>query len=390
LSLNGKTILFAWELGEGLGHLPPLKAIATAAKAEGATPVFALRDTEQTQGALAEVGAQILPAPFWPTPAAPGEPSGTYADILSANGFGMAASLRSLIDAWSLVIDRVRPDLIVCEHAPGAAITAHGRIPVAMTGSGFVVPPVDGADFPSYEPGKGAPQRQRAVLDVMQEVFGALKRSTPQTITEPFCGAFRGVYTFPELDTYRSVRREAALGPIEPVPPLTPLPVKQRLFVYSAADLAMINELTQALMELGPQASAYFRGQLGARGAVLKSRGITLYERAPALASVLGEASAVFSHGGTGFTCAALAAGRPHILYPRHFEAQSTARALEEYGAGIAFAPFDAKRFRDAVVRAHEPAMREAAQAAGAAAQAFVAQARPLETTMAALRRLFS
>jgi UDP:flavonoid glycosyltransferase YjiC (YdhE family) len=144
-------------------------------------------------------------------------------------------------------------------------------------------------------------------------------------------------------------------------------------------------------MDLGPEASAYFRGSLGARAAAIRSRGVTVYDDAPALAAVLPEASAVFSHGGTGFTYAAFAAGRPHILNPRHFEARATARALEELGAGICLQPFEPKKFRDAVARANDDrAMREAAQKAGTAAQAFVAQATPLETTMAALRKLFA
>ena len=121
MSLDGKTILFAWELGEGLGHLPPLKAIAQAAKIEGATPVFALRDAVLPREALTEIGGQILPAPFWPTPAPPPSASGTYADILIANGFTSAANVRALIGAWAQIIDLVRPDLIVCEHAPSAA-----------------------------------------------------------------------------------------------------------------------------------------------------------------------------------------------------------------------------------------------------------------------------
>jgi hypothetical protein len=389
VSLDGKTILLAWELGEGLGHLPPLKAIAQAAKAEGARPVFALRDAVLTREALAEIDAQILPAPFWPTPSLPPTTSGTYADVLIGNGFSSAANVRALVGAWAQVVDLVKPDLIVCEHAPGAALAAFGRIPIAMVGNGFVVPPTDGAEFPSYEPGRGEPQRQRPLLSVIQEALGDMGRSAPKTICEPFRGVFRGIYTFPALDTYRRVRREPVLGPIEPVPPLSPLPAKRKLFAYSAADYVLINEVTQALMDLGPQASAYFRGSLGARGEVIKSRGVQVYDTAPALSSVLPEASVVFSHGGTGFTYAALAAGRPHILNPRHFEARATAQALEELGAGIALHPFEPKKFREAVVRANEDrGLRDSAQKAGAMAQAFVAQATPLETTMAALRAI--
>lgn len=388
---SGKTLLFAWELGEGLGHLPALKAIALAAKAEGATPVFALRDAVLTREALADVGARILPAPFWPTPTLPPAASGTYADILVANGFSSAANLRALIGAWEQIIDLVKPDLMVCEHAPSAALSAFGRIPVAFVGNGFVVPPADGAEFPPYERGRGEPQRQRPVLTIIQEALSDLGRAQPKTICEPFRGAFRGIYTFPALDTYRHVRRETVLGPIESLPPLLPLPPKRKLFAYSAADYALASEVAQALMDLGAEASAYFRGSLGARAAVIKTRGVTIFDNAPALADVFANASAVFSHGGTGFTYAAFAAGRPHLVNPRHFEAHATARALEELGAGICLYPFEAKKFRDAVARANDDvALREGAQKAGAAAQAFVVQATPLETTMAALRTILA
>lgn len=386
MALNGKTLLLAWELGEGLGHLPALKAIALAAKAEGARVVFALRDPVLSRASLAEVGAQVLPAPFWPTPSMPASLSGTYADLIAANGFASVENARALIGAWDQLFDVVKPDLVVCEHAPGAAIAAFGRVPVAVVGNGFVVPPADGSEFPPFEAGRGDVQRQAPVLAVIREALASLGRAAPTTICEPFRGVFRGVFTFPALDTYRRVRRETVLGPVEALPALTPLPAKRKLFAYSASDAAMIEPMTQALMSLGLQASAYFRGSLGARAAVLRSRGVTLYDEAPPLADVLPEASVVFSHGGSGFTHAALAAGRPHVVYPRHFEAHATARALEELGVGILLAPFEPKRFADAVARANDStAMRDAAQKAGESAQAFLRQSAPVATAIAAL-----
>ena len=94
MTLAAKTILFAWELGEGLGHLPALKALALAAKAEGARVVFALREPVPARMALADVDAEILRAPFWPTPQMPAKPSGSYADLIAANGFASAANAR--------------------------------------------------------------------------------------------------------------------------------------------------------------------------------------------------------------------------------------------------------------------------------------------------------
>ncbi len=389
MSLDTKTVLFAWELGEGLGHLPPLKAIAKALTQEGAKAIFALRDPVLTRTVLADIGSAILPAPFWPTPTVPPVSSGTYADILIANGYASPANICALVRAWDEILDLAKPDLIVCEHAPGAALAALGRIPVAFVGNGFVVPPADGPEFPPYEAAKGETGRQRPVFAAIQGAFEALGRKAPQTICEPFRGAFRGIYVFPELDTYRQVRREPVLGPIEPMPRLCEPPAKRRLFAYSAADYALADELMRGLMDIGAQAGAYFRGSLGSRAAVLRSRGVTVYDDAPSLLTVLPEAGVVFSHGGTGLTNAALAAGRPHIVNPRHFEALMTARRLEELNVGITMQAFEAKRFREAVNRANDDAtMRDAALKKGAAAQEFMNRAKPLENTVAALHRI--
>lgn len=388
MTLAAKTILFAWELGEGLGHLPALKAIALAAKVEGARVVFALREPGPARAALAALDAEILPAPFWPTPALPAKASGSYADLIAANGFSSVANARTTIGGWDAVFDAVKPDLVVSEHAPGAVIAAFGRLPVALVGNGFVVPPADAAWFPPFEAGRGDHAAQADVLQVVHEALVALGRTAPDEICAPFRGVFRGVFAFPALDHYRDIRREVQLGPVEPMPPLMPLPVKRKLFAYSATDAAMIEPMTQALMTLGPQAGVYLRGSPGARAAVLRSRGVTVHDTAPSLASVLPEASAVFSHGGSGFTHAALAAGRPHIIYPRHGEAHYTARMVEALGAGIVLTPFEPKRFAEAVARANDDhAMRDAALKAGEAAQAFLRETRPVEAAMACLRR---
>ena len=386
-----KTVLLAWELGEGLGHLPPLKAIALGLQPYGVRPVFALRDTVGTRATLKETGGVILQAPFWPNPKPPQVLSHSYADILAGNGYGAAETARTLIAGWDVLIDQVKPDLVVCEHAPGAALAAFGRVPVALVGNGFVVPPADGEAFAAYEPGRGEPGRQGPVLRALQEAFAELNRAAPTSICEAFRGAFRGIYSYPELDTYGHVRREPVLGPIELPPALTPLPATRQVFFYSTSELAMIDALSHSVMEIGPQARVYFRGSPGARAAVLRSRGVRVDDEAPALAEVLPEASVVFSHGGTGFSNAALASGRPHIVYPRHYEARSTARELEALGCGICIDPFDGQLFREAVKRAHgDTAMREAAQKAGAAAQAFVARSRALEATLMGLRALLA
>ena len=389
MSLAGKTVLLAWELGEGLGHLPPLKAIALALKPLGVKPVFALRETQHAGPALREVGAEIYVAPHWAKPSKPPFKTGSFADILGANGHSTGEHAFGIIGAWDRLIDKVKPDLIVCEHAPSAMLSAFGRIPVAFVGTGFVVPPADDARFPTYRPGFGSPEGQDVVLEAISFALRRLGRPAPATLTEPFRGDFRGVYSFPLIDSYRSVRRERVLGPIEPQPPLVPFPDRPRLFVYSALDFARIDALVQCLMDIGPEVSVYLRGNLGPGAAILRSRGVEVFDKPQPFAEIMPRASVVFSHAGSGFTNAALACGRPHITFPRHFEAKASAMGLEQAGCGIRLETLDVAAFRAAYRRANmDTAMRDAAQRVGQQAQEFVTSARAHDVTIEAVKRL--
>lgn len=387
----GKTVLLAWELGVGLGHLPALRAIAAGLKSRGVRIVAALRQAEAAVAAFPDLGVEILAAPHWPEPAKPSRPSGSYADVLSANGHASDAQSARLIGAWDKLIDSVRPDALVCDHAPTAAISAHGRIPVALVGSGFTVPPAEEAWFPSNRPDQGSTEAQAPVLEAIAGGLERLGRAAPATLTAPFRAAFRGVYALPLTDAYRHARLEAVLGPIESLPAPSPLPAQPRLFAYSTWDLAFVDMLMRGLMDIGPAASVFFRDHGGPRGAILRSRGIEVFDRAPDLATVLPRASAVFSHAGSGFTHAALAAGRPQILHPLHFEAQANARGVVAAGCGLLLDNADIPNLRSAFERvAFDEAMQAAAQREAIATHDFVASARARDVTIETIARLLA
>jgi hypothetical protein len=64
--MTGKTALFLWEPGEGLGHLPTLKAIATGLRSRGWRVAFVVREVENVRASLASLDCPILQAPHWP------------------------------------------------------------------------------------------------------------------------------------------------------------------------------------------------------------------------------------------------------------------------------------------------------------------------------------
>lgn len=327
-------VLLAWELGEGLGHLVPLFALAASLRATGVTPVFAVRDPAAARRFRGSAAFEIVQAPYWPDPQPARGPSRGYINILHANGFHDATALGGLLDAWDGVIAQTGASALVCEHAPSAVVAAFGRLPVSIIGNGYLLPPADGADFPPMRPDADDPVP--AVLAAIQGAMAARPGGAPDCVTAPFRAAHRYVTSFPALDPYRASRRDAVIGPLEPMPAPTPAPHGGKLFAYMARDWPRFGDLLQALMALGPRAGVFTPGLSQAQATLLRSRGVHVFDGPPPLDQLLPRVRAVLSHGGTGTAHAALAACRAHLIAPRHDEAWTTLRLLEATGAGFA------------------------------------------------------
>jgi len=333
-----KTVLLAWELGEGLGHIGGLRLIAKELAAQGWQPILALRDVSGTNAILKDDGFRVLQAPVLANPIPPeGRPFGPsgYADILAIYGFSDADILGPMVAAWQNLIDLVKPDLIVADHSPTLCLAAHGTVPVVIVGYGFTVPPCDLPEFPVLRAEVPPMASESQLLDVVNQVQAHRDRPTLDRLPDLLRGSMRAVCTYPALDPYRRFRREPAIGPLEPVPDFAEPPEKPHLFAYLASDYKAIDELAVALGDLKIPVSVYIRGRPGAIRIFLRKRGVTVYDTPPSLGEVLPVSSVVLSHGGIGMVHAALAAGRPHIVAPRHMEASLTAKSLQSLGIGV-------------------------------------------------------
>ena len=131
-----KTILFAWELGEGLGHVGPLQSVARELSAAGHRAVFAVRDVVGSRALLKDEDCPVLQAPRWSKgPIRGGLRPVNYADILVDRGFSNVDGLAAMVAAWQDLIDLVKPDLVVADYSPTACLTAYGTVPVALMSS---------------------------------------------------------------------------------------------------------------------------------------------------------------------------------------------------------------------------------------------------------------
>ena len=142
-----------------------------------------------------------------------------YADSLMRNGYLDATAVRRLIEQWLALIDEVRPDLVVLDHAPGALLAAALRgLPRIVIGSGFAVPPVV-TPQPTIQPwfdvtDAALDRREQALLAAINPALGAFGRSPLVSVAAMFDGAERCICTWPELDHYDGRPTDAFIGAV--------------------------------------------------------------------------------------------------------------------------------------------------------------------------------
>ncbi len=327
-------ILFAAELGGGLGHLGRLLPVAQSLEAAGYEPLFAVPSLSAGKRFLPCKSEQLLQAPVWRThPQGKPFQAATYADILARHGYAQEEELAARTQAWSDLITEVNPRLIVADYSPTVCLAASGAFPIVVLGDGFTVPPLQNQELPRISeatPSVAAPR----VLQVIRAVQRKRGRPIPTTFREAFPRAACFLVTYQELDPYRVERTESFSGPLLLPNRVNDRSVKKSLFAYLDGAYSSVPDLLVAAAAAGLTVSAYVRNLSSSLATTLRSRGVNLSDRPFDLNQVLPHVSAVVHHGGLNTSTAAFAAGVPQLLLPRYLEQNLNARALEQQGVG--------------------------------------------------------
>lgn len=341
---KARTVLIAWEMGGGSGHIQRLTPLASALAAQGHRLVFAFRDKPQG-GSFAKAfpGALVVQAPRWQKdPRQPHEPQGmaaTYPDMLLRLGYSSAEILTPLVRLWQNLYKQVEPALILCDHSPTAVLAAGGRIPVVHIGSGFAIPPVGLPFHVLHAPtSPGSREREAQVLEAIRGAQTAVGGASVETVTELLGFAENFACCLPELDPYRSVRPVTAFGPVQRLPKLQPaVEGGAFLFGYLTGQDARVPAVLGSLAKAKIQAGIYVRHPTEECYAAIEGEGstVTLYDSPQPLNEAMAKAFAVLHHGGVATTETALAMGRPQFIFPRHLEQTLTADAVVELGCGV-------------------------------------------------------
>jgi hypothetical protein len=371
-----RRILFAWELGRGLGHLNRLLPIARAMEERGHKISFALRSNVD-----AVMIAEALPhAPILPVPicrrldagaADKSIPAYNYADILFRCGYQSEEALSALINDWHALFARTGADLVVCDHSPTAVLAAAGRTPVLHVGSGFANPPAHQPLIPLHPASRaGAGKREAAVFQAIAAVTAGVGLAAVTHVSDLFASAQTFACCLPELDPYRPARTPVAIGPLTTLPVPSEVAPGNFIFAYLAADDARVLPLLERMARARIRCSAFVRQAPDDWAMTFQDSTVRLFDHPQRMADTVAAASAVLHHGGLSTAECALAIGRPQLVLPRYLEQALTAAAIENLRCGINVA-------REDPIRLIEPALRNPTLAAGAREAAHAIAARP-------------
>jgi UDP:flavonoid glycosyltransferase YjiC (YdhE family) len=333
-----KTVMFAWELGRGLGHLMNMRRIAQRLRAHGARTIAAVADPSSA-GPLREAFSEIVGAPRWPLhsrPAAQRSPlsSATLNDILSGAGLADGAAVDRLLGAWDELLRTARPDLVIADFAPLAAMAARGRVPLLLIGNGYTLPPQEMPRFPLLHRRAPPEWDEERTLTLVNAAAGRRGCATLERLPQLFSGDACHVHSFPLLDPYDTQRTQGLDGPIFERMPAPMAAGASSIFVYLSSGYAphpsifgALEPFARRLRIHAPGAPVDKLGDLRRAGARIDFEPMPLADMTPA-------ARLLVHNGGSGVASEALVAGVPQLVLSAQIEQDLNGEALRSAGVG--------------------------------------------------------
>lgn len=331
-----KTVLFAWELGRGLGHLMNMRRISARLKPHGFRFVAVARDPAAAD-LLGEAVGETIVAPRWPIDSRPASQrsalsSATLNDILSGMGLADTEAVRRLLQAWDEIFKRTRPDLVIADFSPMAALAARSRLPLVHVGNGYTLPPHQMKRFPPLHRFSPPVWSEEQTLIAVNQAAQACGRVPLDRLPQLFSGDACLVQTFPLLDPYDTQRTEPPDGPMFDRAPATRGAGAQQIFAYLSSGYALHPSLFAALRPFASRLRIHAPGLPMAQVEELRHGGAQIDTQPAPLAEILPATRLIVHNGGPGVAAEALVAGVPQLVLSAQVEQDFNGRALKNAG----------------------------------------------------------
>lgn len=340
-SLPALRVLFAWELGGNLGHLARDVPLARLCRNASHQVVMAVPDLRTAKQVLADEQIPLVQAPGLRPASMKRRPSINYADMLLSEGHDDPLTLAGALAGWAGLIELMRPDCLLCDHAPTALLAARmTRVPALIVGSGFHIPPPH-AVLPSFMPWQTISEaRLRSVEDDwLARVNPVIVRAGAEPLarlSDLFPPASVLLATFAELDPFGPRPGCRYIGPVSALPIaretswMTTAGV--RVLAYLRPSVPRVEGVLEALEQLDAEVLCVMPGM--PQPWQSRFRRLRCLEHPVQLGSAMQAADLVICYGSSTMA-QALQVGRPVLVVPQVVEQYLSGLALERAGAGL-------------------------------------------------------
>ncbi|MFT3672105.1 hypothetical protein [Aestuariivirga sp.] len=282
-----------------------------------------------------------------------------------------AEVLRQRLVFWKNTIAEYRPHVVVADYAPSLTMAARGTVGSVAIGTGYSLPPPEAAECVPYRKpfGIGPAPSEQFLLNELNSILASVGAWKLERLPQMNQATAYALMTIPIFDPYWEVRQQDYLGVEHPNGSPSPSPETDEVavgyFSGGIANTAIIDGMKQSgvpmLLYLGGE-SERWRDRIAGSKIKLVEKPFDLKRQLPGRRLAIGS-------GSLGFVSAAMFAGLPQVVFCRHDEGWTIAKAI--HMAQIGFAGHEHEMTADRVASMIESAantslMREFAVALSA------------------------
>ncbi len=338
-------ILFAWEMGSGLGHLTRFVPIAVRLQALGHDIMIVAPSEEEVSAVVKansgpEFSCAFVEGPHWRGTVRGRRarlPNRTLGDVLWRHGFAEHDELLPRVQHWRDVLKDFRPDLVISDFAITLSLALRERAPHFIIGDGFNQPPT-GRFLPPLTRKFGAANaysrgNEGALLAAFNRIARLAKDPPIHYVADILSGSRNFLCTIPELDHYAAYRDGDYLLPayMSNVKPGPTVAAREGVPIaaYLPGGHPQLRDVVRAIAETGVDCHAYVSDpppdlfELGGDCVKFRKRPIDYAATLPA-------AKLLIHHGGLGSSITAFLAGTPQLMFPENLEHQLNALGMVE------------------------------------------------------------
>jgi hypothetical protein len=348
-------ILICWELGSDYQHLLSLQSIARFYQGKGYDVWVAARDVSKLKRLFSDVAINIVAAPSADSAAELGvekQAPRSYADFLRRCGFHHADALSGLVSAWRSLFSFIKPDLLLCDHAPVALLSSRGlsvdgrKVAKIAIGMPFSVPDDNrpaGVFFAGDLAKNDIVLFEDDIVKVINKVCIEFSISRINNLAELFADFDKCIFqTYSELDHYgyRSAEQRHKTSYVGTAVPEFAEPAvfphfkgpKIYCHVKGSFETPVLLKTLQAI-----ECSAIVLVD-GIPDSIIKahqSKHVLYIDKPVSMRDVLDKSTFAILNGGINSVSLFMKAGIPVALFPLHIEQFLMAKRVEALNAGI-------------------------------------------------------